>query len=165
VVNCGGCGATYKVPYGRPLLLEAALLLIFGLFGYRHQFACRSVCAANGPCAVLHHGAAKRRDHQNLTPKFAPPTSPPGYRSGHRAGQLFYVNRLTRDKLVMANRKKLRLHATLITSFFVGGLLGAVGFKTIGYVTTVPASHPVACCCWSGVRFSTTPKMDGPEPS
>ena len=33
---------------------------------------------------------------------------------------------------------RLRLHGTLISSFFIGGLLGALGFKYAGFATTVP---------------------------
>ena len=36
------------------------------------------------------------------------------------------------------NRRKLRIHLILVTSFFIGGILGALGFKHFGYVTTVP---------------------------
>jgi len=38
----------------------------------------------------------------------------------------------------MANRRKLKIHLALVGAFFVGGLLGALGFKFWGYVTTVP---------------------------
>jgi uncharacterized membrane protein YoaK (UPF0700 family) len=40
----------------------------------------------------------------------------------------------------VANRTKLHLHIKLISSFFVGGLLGALGFKTFGFITTLPLS-------------------------
>jgi hypothetical protein len=33
---------------------------------------------------------------------------------------------------------KLGLLAKLISSFFIGGLVGAIGFKEIGYITTMP---------------------------
>ncbi len=40
-------------------------------------------------------------------------------------------------KKLLANQRKLRLRLTLVTRFFMGGLVGAVGFKTLGHVSTV----------------------------
>ena len=57
---------------------------------------------------------------------------------GIEIGKMLYFNRLPTDRRVQANRRKLRIHLILVTCFFVGGLAGALGFKTIGYVTTVP---------------------------
>ena len=37
-----------------------------------------------------------------------------------------------------ANHPKLRLHIILISSFFTGAVCGALGFKYLGYVSTVP---------------------------
>ena len=56
-------------------------------------------------------------------------------------GKLFYWNRSAVDvdaHAVIANRSKLRIHATMLASFFIGGLAGAIGFKHVGYVSTVP---------------------------
>jgi predicted MFS family arabinose efflux permease len=38
---------------------------------------------------------------------------------------------------VLANRKKMRIHATLIGAFVCGGFLGALGFKHWGYQSTL----------------------------
>ena len=38
---------------------------------------------------------------------------------------------------MLANRRKLRFHLTLVSSLFIGGLVGAVGFKRLGCVSTV----------------------------
>ena len=59
---------------------------------------------------------------------------------GIELGKLFYVNRLTRDTLVVADRARLAIHLKLIGSFFLGGLAGAIGFKSMGYYATVPLS-------------------------
>ena len=56
---------------------------------------------------------------------------------GIEIGKMLYFNRLPGEKKVLANRHKLRLHLTLVTSFFIGGLAGAVGFKMLGYLSTV----------------------------
>src|SRR5690606_31219986 len=39
---------------------------------------------------------------------------------------------------VMANRSKIRLLLVLISMFVLGGLAGALGFKYLGYIATVP---------------------------
>ena len=59
---------------------------------------------------------------------------------GIELGKLFYWNRSAVDvdaHAVVANRSKLRIHATMLASFFIGGP-GAIGFKHVGYVSTVP---------------------------
>jgi hypothetical protein len=38
----------------------------------------------------------------------------------------------------MADRPRLRLQLMLIGGFFTGSLVGALGFKYSGYITTVP---------------------------
>jgi len=38
----------------------------------------------------------------------------------------------------LANRQRLGLQALLIACFFCGGLVGALGFKGWGYITTLP---------------------------
>jgi uncharacterized membrane protein YoaK (UPF0700 family) len=70
---------------------------------------------------------------------------------GIELGKLVYVNRLTREKLVLGNRRKLRILLKLLFSFFIGGLLGAIGFKTIGYITTVPLSVMLLLLVWHPV--------------
>jgi uncharacterized membrane protein YoaK (UPF0700 family) len=61
---------------------------------------------------------------------------------GIELGKLFYVNRSTTSAQgvpqVRANRQRLRLQALLIVCFFGGGLVGALGFKGWGYITTLP---------------------------
>jgi hypothetical protein len=50
---------------------------------------------------------------------------------------LQYLHRLSAARRShMANRNKLLLHAQLILFFFCGGVMGAVGFKRIGYSAT-----------------------------
>jgi uncharacterized membrane protein YoaK (UPF0700 family) len=63
---------------------------------------------------------------------------------GIELGKLFYVNRLAHDERVVANHYKLRIHLTLISCFFVGGLVGAIGFKSVGFIATLPLSGLLA---------------------
>jgi hypothetical protein len=57
---------------------------------------------------------------------------------GLELGKLFYLNRLSGRQPVRADRRPLRVHGQLVAAFLVGGLLGALGFKHLGYVSTVP---------------------------
>ena len=42
------------------------------------------------------------------------------------------------ESRVRANRTKLRLYATLLSAFVVGGLVGATGFKYVGFIWVLP---------------------------
>jgi uncharacterized membrane protein YoaK (UPF0700 family) len=60
---------------------------------------------------------------------------------GIELGRLFYWNRLHQARLehfVRADRDKLTIHATILGLFFMGGLVGAVAFKSLGFSSTVP---------------------------
>ena len=135
--------------YGRPLLLEAALLLVFGLFGTGINFfadlfmpltilvLCFIMGLQNAVITKISHSEIRTTHVTGLVTDL-----------GIELGKLLYINRLTRDTLVVANRTKLRLHLQLIGSFFVGGLLGALGFKTLGFITTVPLSVFLLLLVW-----------------
>lgn len=138
--------------YGRPLLLEAALLLLFGLFGTGINFfaglfvpltvlvLCFIMGLQNAVITKISHAEIRTTHVTGLVTDL-----------GIELGKLFYINRMTRDKLVMANRHKLHIHVTLIGSFFVGGLMGAIGFKTIGFLATVPLSILLLLLVWRPV--------------
>ena len=70
---------------------------------------------------------------------------------GIELGKLFYINRFTREHLVDGNRQKIRLHLSLITSFFIGGVMGALGFKYIGFISTVPLAVLLFLLVWRPV--------------
>jgi uncharacterized membrane protein YoaK (UPF0700 family) len=139
--------------YGRPLLVEAALLLVFGLFGASINFSadlfvpltvlilCFIMGLQNAVITKISNAEVRTTHVTGLVTDL-----------GIELGKLVYVNRLTREKLVLGNRKKLRIHFKLLISFFVGGLLGAIGFKTIGYITTVPLSVMLLLLVWHPVR-------------
>ncbi len=128
------------------LLLEAALLLLFGLAGV-NLAAMRDLLA---PVTVLLlcfimglqnaiitkvSGAVIRTTH--ITGMCTD--------MGIELGKLLYYNRRPLpSQPVYANRDKLALHAMLIAFFFCGGLCGALGFKHIGYSATVFLSFVLA---------------------
>ncbi|KVF75812.1 hypothetical protein WS75_13415 [Burkholderia sp. FL-7-2-10-S1-D7] len=128
--------------YVLPLLVEAALLLLFGLLGSHLALweaffmpvtvilLCFIMGLQNAMITKL-SGAEIRTTHMTGIVTDL----------GIELGKLFYWNRSNADvhaHAVIANRAKLRIHATMLASFFVGGLAGAIGFKRVGYVSTVP---------------------------
>ncbi len=127
--------------YALPLLLEAALLLGFGLVGGLLR---------DGPGLVL-VGAPLLCFIMGLQNATVTKISGARIRTTHvtgmvtdlgiELGKLIYWNR---DRshgaapVVMADRAKLRLLAGLLGSFFTGGVIGALGFHYLGYVACVP---------------------------
>ncbi|HJV60636.1 MAG TPA: YoaK family protein, partial [Albitalea sp.] len=60
---------------------------------------------------------------------------------GIELGRLFYWNRTEASNdmhFVRANRDKLQIHATIVGLFFLGGIVGALAFKRVGFSATVP---------------------------
>jgi len=125
--------------FARPLLVEAALLLIFGIFGTAiNHFAglfvpltvvllCFIMGLQNAVITKVSHAEIRTTHVTGLLTDL-----------GIELGKLFYFNRLPVNQKVVANRIKLRIHALLVASFFAGALVGAYGFKNYGYVATVP---------------------------
>jgi uncharacterized membrane protein YoaK (UPF0700 family) len=126
--------------YALPLLLEAALLLGFGLLGgLAHNGAgfivgapllCFIMGLQNAPVTKI-SGARIRTTHVTGMVNDL----------GIELGKLLYWNQDQSDPkapVVMADRAKLRLLAMLLGSFFTGGVIGALGFHYLGYVSCVP---------------------------
>ena len=59
---------------------------------------------------------------------------------GIELGKLFYWNRHGSpvESQVRANRVKLRFYAGLLSAFVIGGLIGATGFKHVGFIWVLP---------------------------
>ena len=125
--------------YGLPLLLEAVLLLMFGLFGaaiglmtavflpLTVVLLCFIMGLQNAVITKISRAVIRTTHITGLLTDL-----------GIELGKLLYVNRHPDQQPVRANRDRLRVHGQLIASFFVGGLAGALGFKYLGYVSTVP---------------------------
>lgn len=124
------------------LLLEAALLMLFGVLGHNLDAYTGShfttvtvlllcfVMGLQNAMITKVSGAIIRTTHMtgNATDL------------GIELGKLFYWNAegtASVDK-VTANREKLALHGSMIGSFVTGGLAGALGFKRLGFGVTVP---------------------------
>ena len=149
---CGAASTALIVNYARRnhlrfiytpvLLLEAGLLLAFGLAGVnlqRHEFINVSLTAVllcfvmglqNALITKISNAEIRTTHVTGLVTDL-----------GIELGKLIYWNR---DKTtshvteVGPNSEKLRVHASLIAMFFLGGILGAAGFKYLGFISTVP---------------------------
>lgn len=59
---------------------------------------------------------------------------------GIELGKLAYRHRADDPDPVRADLGKLRLHVLLVSAFFIGGLVGALSYMAIGFVTVVPTA-------------------------
>ncbi len=126
--------------YSAPLLLETGLLLLFGLVGslleqkalwtvsLTTMLLCFIMGLQNALITKISNAVIRTTHITGMVTDI-----------GIELGQLFYWNfRSTHQTRIMANRRHLRVLASLVMSFFTGGLAGALGFKYMGYIATVP---------------------------
>jgi uncharacterized membrane protein YoaK (UPF0700 family) len=129
--------------YALPLMLEAALLLAFGLLGARLaqiqwlfvpvtvMLLCFMMGLQNAVITKI-SGAVVRTTH--LTGVITD--------LGIELGRAIYWNRATpgaqERERVVADRARLSMLARLCGFFLLGGVTGALGFKHVGYLATVP---------------------------
>jgi uncharacterized membrane protein YoaK (UPF0700 family) len=151
--------------FARPLLVEAGLLLIFGIFGTAiSHFAglfvpltvvllCFIMGLQNAVITKVSHAEIRTTHVTGLLTDL-----------GIELGKVFYFNRSAFPQKVVANRRKLRIHTLLVSSFFGGALLGAYGFKTFGYIATLPLAMVLIVLTWGPIvddlrngRFATGP--------
>ena len=128
--------------YALPLILEAALLLPFGLMGaitltWHTPFAVpltvlllAFIMGLQNAVGSKASGGRVRTTHMtgNVTDL------------GIEIGKLLYWNKHGTPPAtqVRANRARMRLHGGLIGMFMAGGLFGAFGFKHVGFFWVVP---------------------------
>ncbi|MEY2685311.1 MAG: hypothetical protein RJA09_2455 [Pseudomonadota bacterium] len=139
----------WRSAFGLPLLLEAAALLLFGLFGtaighYAALFTpltvvllCYTMGLQNAVVTKISKADIRTTHLTGLVTDL-----------GLELGRLLYINRDPQQTPVRANRERLRLQASLVGSFFVGAVVGAWGFKTWGYVTTLPLAVLLLLVVW-----------------
>ena len=125
--------------YGLPLLIGAALLLVFGLFGAAMSLwhtvflpvtvvlLCFIMGLQNAVITKISQARIRTTHVTGLVTDL-----------GIELGKLLYVNRHPEMRPVLADRERLWVHAQLVLSFLVGGVAGALGFKYLGYISTVP---------------------------
>ena len=128
--------------YALALMLEAALLLVFGLVGAN----LKSFAALLVPTAVLLLCFIMGLQNAIITK-----ISNAEIRTTHMTGvvtdlgielgRLIYWNQSKKAnsiQFVQANTDKLFIHATLLGLFFSGGIAGAIAFKAMGFSATLP---------------------------
>jgi uncharacterized membrane protein YoaK (UPF0700 family) len=134
-----GLRRSLRSAYSLPLLLEAALLLLFGLLGaslglqtallvpVTVLLLCFMMGLQNAVISKISHAEIRTTHVTGLVTDL-----------GIELGKLVYFNRLAGTGPVRASRVRMRNQGLLIGLFFVGGVTGAVGFQLAGYITTVP---------------------------
>jgi uncharacterized membrane protein YoaK (UPF0700 family) len=140
--------------YTIPLLLESMLLLAFGVMGTYHHVIGASMALTIALLSYI----------MGLQNAMITKVSNAEIRTTHvtgmvtdigiELGKLLYWNHspdsLERPR-VAPNYVRLRLHLGLVGAFFIGGVIGALGFKHLGYIATVPLAVTLALL--SSVQF------------
>jgi uncharacterized membrane protein YoaK (UPF0700 family) len=149
----------WRSRYALPLMLEALLLGVFGLLGATLAgvdglfipatvtLLCFTMGLQNAVITKI-SGAVVRTTH--LTGVITD--------LGIELGKLVYWNRSdpTQQAPVLANRERMTTLALLIASFLLGGVLGALAFKRLGYLATLPLAAGLLLLCvvpvWDDLR-------------
>ena len=128
--------------YALPLVLEAVLLMCFGVLGgslQQHQWLfapmtvsllCFVMGLQNAMITKLSRAEIRTTHVTGMITDI-----------GIELGKLFYWNRHpvgAARQAVHANRDRLKLLSVLVGLFFLGGVVGALGFKHVGYSSTLP---------------------------
>ncbi|MBV8502435.1 MAG: DUF1275 domain-containing protein [Paucibacter sp.] len=131
--------------YALALLLEAGMLLVFGLIGANLESSGHLLV----PSAVLLLCFIMGLQNAIVT-KISQAEIRTTHMTGNvtdlgiELGRLLYWNRThaaNQVHFVRANRDKLFIHAVILSLFFVGGVIGALAFKGFGFSATIP----IAC--------------------
>jgi uncharacterized membrane protein YoaK (UPF0700 family) len=135
--------------FGLPLLIEAGALLMFGLFGavinmwltlfvpLTVLWLCYIMGLQNAVITKISRAEIRTTHLTGLITDL-----------GIELGKLLYINRHPSAVPIRANRDKLRLQSRLIGAFFAGAVAGALGFKHLGYITTLPLTALLLLLIW-----------------
>jgi len=130
--------------YALPLMLEAVLLLCFGLLGSNLEnnrflfvpatvgLLCYVMGLQNAIITKISKAEIRTTHMTGIVTDI-----------GIEIGKLFYWNVSESGPgvtAVKADRSRLRLLSSLLGMFFIGGLAGALGFKYVGFISTLPLS-------------------------
>jgi uncharacterized membrane protein YoaK (UPF0700 family) len=128
--------------FALPLMLEAVLLLVFGLLGANLDrvvdvfvpstvlLLCFLMGLQNAIVTKISQAEVRTTHMTGVITDL-----------GIELGRLVYWNRsphANEQHYVRANRDKMAIHAGILTLFFVGGLVGALSFKRLGFGATIP---------------------------
>ncbi len=130
--------------YALALLLEAAMLLVFGLVGanlasFAHLLVPTAVLLLCFIMGLQNAIVTKISQAEIRTTHMTGVITDLGI----ELGRLIYWNRTQEANaihVVRANRDKLFIHAVILGLFFVGGLVGALAFKRFGFSATIAIS-------------------------
>lgn len=136
--------------YARPLVLEAGLLLVFGFAGSHLQ----THAEFNTPLTVLllcYLMGLQNAVITKISSSEIRTTHVTGLVTdiGIELGKMVYVNRSPAPSPVVANRRKLRVHGSLVAAFAAGAVTGAWGFSHWGFITSLPLAG-ILCLVASG---------------
>ena len=134
-------GRNLHSEYALPLLLEAALLLVFGLLGARLalieallvplavMLLCFIMGLQNAVISKLSRAEIRTTHITGMATDL-----------GIELGKLAYWNTsaATGQPKVVADRGRLRVLGLMLLFFFGGGVAGAFGFKYVGFASTLP---------------------------
>ncbi len=126
--------------YAFPLVVEAVLLLLFGMTGHRWEeertalavpatvvLLCFTMGLQNAIITKLSNAEIRTTHVTGMVTDI-----------GIELGKMLYFNLSVDKPDVVANWAKVRLLASLVGAFFLGGVVGAFGFKYAGFGFTVP---------------------------
>lgn len=142
--------------YAFPLLLEAGLLLCFGILGTQLStieglfvpatvmLLCFMMGLQNAVITKISRAEIRTTHVTGIVTDL-----------GIELGKLAYHNGpgAPRHMRVVANRERLVVLSSMLGAFFLGGVVGAAGFKHVGYLSTVPLAIVL-------VALSFTPAVD-----
>jgi uncharacterized membrane protein YoaK (UPF0700 family) len=130
-----------RAQFALPLLLEALLLLLFGLIGAQLasiqglfvsatiMLLCFTMGLQNAVITKVSRAEIRTTHVTGVVTDI-----------GIELGKLVYWNRLQHDPTlhVVADRGRLLVLSLLVLAFLLGGILGALAFQRIGYAATIP---------------------------
>jgi uncharacterized membrane protein YoaK (UPF0700 family) len=134
--------------FALPLLLEAVLLLVFGLVGANLNLYLPLTVPAIALLLCFVMGlqnaiVTKASDAEIRTTHMTGVITDIGI----ELGKLLYWNKskvANVNGYVKANREKLKSHLFIFGMFLVGGIIGAISFKKVGYISVIPLSLSIA---------------------
>ena len=130
----------FKSHYAFALAVEGVLLLIFGMLGphldHISEFTlpatvillCFTMGMQNAIVTTISNAEVRTTHMTGVVTDL-----------GIELSRLFYFNfdRSRKVKQIVANRDKIKLHGLILAAFLGGGLVGALGFKHIGFKVTI----------------------------
>lgn len=145
-----------RAQYALPLLLEAVLLLCFGLLGVKLakieglfvpmtvMLLCFMMGLQNALITKISNAEIRTTHVTGMLTDI-----------GIELGKLMYKNMrdIGPQQHVLANRSRLQLLLFFVSAFFTGALTGALGYKHLGYFASVPLAAIL-------IGLAITPALD-----